>query len=338
MLLLASCAGAGQSGSSAPAASQGGTVPSAAASGSAAPDLGSVTVALGDSPTSDLFMAGTTTAPKLNVWAKRGLTVNAVTSGGAGKVTQLMAGGGADIGLTAGPGEAGAIAQGLEAKIVAGVFLPYNQNVIVSAKSDAKSFSDLKGKTFGVTSIGSGGYYATVKLAESEGWKLDQDIKVAPLGSLDALSAALSSGSIDVFIFGAQTAWQLEAKDIGRDMGSVADIVGPTVFEAIIASDKLIKERPDALKAYLDGYFEAVRYLRDNPDKFKQQLIDWEFDADIADKLAALDLKDLVPDGVIPDENLEGLAAAVPVIYPKVTAKPSIDSIVDTSFLPATGK
>jgi NitT/TauT family transport system substrate-binding protein len=281
-------------------------------------------------------MAGTTTAPGLNLWTKRGLTVDTVTSGGAGKVTQLMAGGGADIGLTAGPGEAGAIAQGLEAKIVAAVFLPYNQNVIVSAKSDAKSFSDLKGKTFGVTSIGSGGYYATVKLAENQGWKLDQDIKVAPLGSLDALSAALDSGSIDVFIFGAQTAWQLEAKKIGRDMGSVADIVGPTVFEAIIATDKVIKERPEAVKAYLDGYFEAVRYLRDNPDKFKQQLIDWDFDQDIADKVAELDLKDLVPDGVIPDENLKGLAAAVPVLYPKVTSEPAIDSLVDQQFVPAT--
>lgn len=294
-----------------------------------------VTVALGDSPTSDLFMAGTATAPKFNEFKKRGLTVKTVVSGGAGKVNQLMAAGSADIGLTGAPGEASAIAKGLKAKIVAAVQLPYNQNVIVKKNSKAKAFGDLKGKTFGVTSIGSAGYYATVKLAQSQKWKVNSDIKIVPLGSVDSLQAALASGSIDSFIFGAQTAWQLEDKGIGRDLGSVTDVVGPTVFEGIYATDKLIKENPKALQAYLDGYFAGVKRLQADPSEFEGQLKTWKYSDSIAKRLSALDLPSLVSDGVIPEANLKGLADAVPVLNPSVSTPPSVDTIVDQQFVQA---
>jgi ABC-type nitrate/sulfonate/bicarbonate transport system substrate-binding protein len=295
----------------------------------------SVTVALGDSPTSDLFMAGTVTAEKFGEWKSRGLTVKNIVSGGAGKVNQLLAAGSADIGLTGAPGEASAIAKGLKARIVAGVQLPYYQNVIVQHSSTASKFADLKGKTFGVTSIGSAGYYATVKLAQSQGWKVNDDIKIVALGSLDSLSAALSSRSIDAFVFGAQTAWQLEAKGVGRDLGSLKDIIGPTVFEGIYATQKLIEENPNALRAYLNGYFAAVRRLQADKSEFEGQLKAWGFDESIAKRLSALDLPTLVSDGVIPEENLKGLAAAVPVLNPTIKKAPPIDSIVDQRFLPA---
>lgn len=75
-------------------------------------------------------------------------------------------------------------------------------------------------------------------------------------------------------------------------MGGLKDAIGLTVSEAIYATDKLIKENPKALRAYLNGYFAAVCRLRAAKSAFEGQPKTGGFAEPIARRLPALDLSD----------------------------------------------
>ena len=247
----------------------------------------------------------------LNQWADSGLSVKLI-SGDSGTVSSALASGSADIGLQAGDTAGLAIVKGLKAKIIGAMILPWNQYLIASTKSGATKPEDLKGKKFGITSFGSGGDYATETMAKKLGWSKGDFSLVKIGGGPAGLSAALKSGTIDAFYWSSGTAYQIQEKGYGKIIGSAVDYVGPTAFEVFIASDDIIKNHPDQVKAFMQGYVNAVQQIKADPTKGEKIMInDWKLE-EAASKSA---VKDLLPqmdeDGTIPDENLKGLADSV---------------------------
>jgi NitT/TauT family transport system substrate-binding protein len=248
----------------------------------------------------------------LGVWKGTGLKVEtfAATSSTVGPT---MASGEADISVQAGNKAAADIISGVKAKVAAGILQPWDQYIVAGKDSGAKKPADLKGKSIGISGFGSAGHFATLKMADSLGWK-DSDYKVVQMGSLKALLAGLQRGTIQAFIWSLEPALTAEHDGYGVVMGSVRDMVGPNVFEAISVSDKVAKERPEAVKAFFEGYFKAVKMLQDNPAKAVDIMVkDWKNDPDTAKRSVDQIVPLLSADGKIPDENLKGLADAVRV-------------------------
>jgi ABC-type nitrate/sulfonate/bicarbonate transport system substrate-binding protein len=248
-------------------------------------------------------------AERLGTWEGTDLKVEHI-QGSSPTVGQIMAGGDADIGLIDGNRALANIAEGLKASIAGSCYSPWAQQIIAGKKSGAKTIEDLKGANFGISGEGSGGHYATFKVAESQGWTKD-DYKVTPLGDVKALTAALKSGSIDAFAWSSTTAYNIEEMGIGTVVTASDEIVGPNVFEAFTVMDEVAEDRPEAVKVFFEGYYEAIRELQKNPQLAIDIMVeDWEVNPEAAKRAVELELPQLSTDGAISDEELAGMAEA----------------------------
>lgn len=242
-----------------------------------------------------------------STWQGTGLTVKRIVATSP-TADPLLATGGADIVIQSSNKAVADIAKGLPATIMAANSLSWGQNII--AKPGITDPSQLKGKTFGVSGFGSGGYFATLKVAENFGWS-KSDYKVTQLGGVDQLTAGLKSGAIDAFIWNPQQAAQLQTEGVGKDLGSVDPYIkaAGSVFSV---SKKLIQQRPDAVKAFFDAYFKQVAKYKADPTLALNLAISGKYKQDKATVEGVY--KEIIPemsdDGSIPAPNLQGMAEA----------------------------
>jgi ABC-type nitrate/sulfonate/bicarbonate transport system substrate-binding protein len=297
-----------------------------------AADLGTIKVVVG---AKSIEFIAADLGHKLGSWKKRGLDVQNVYVSGGGQVSQTLAAGAADIGLTGGPNAANAILKGLESRIVAAAAYSFVGGLLVVRKdSPAKTVADLKGKIFGISSPGSLTDFMATQVAAFQKWKLGTDYKKATVGGLDQLTAALQGGAIDAFAWSAEPAFLLQEKGQGRVLTNMAEFVGPNLFEVIQATSQAIKQKHDAVKAYLDGYFETVRYMASHPRETQAFMAENMGYSDYVVKATYdLEISNLSTNGMATAEQLEGVAKTIA----KDGNVPPASAFWDPQFLPAGG-
>ncbi len=246
-------------------------------------------------------------AERLGTFAEAGIEVEVVEAT-TPTIGQVMAGGEADIALAAANSEAANIILGLPATIVASNLSYWDQRII--ARPGISSVEELKGANFGITGGGSPGEYSVVKLAEKLGWE-DSDYTVTSVGNLQALTAALSAGTIDAFAWNSQAAFQVELAGEGTIVADGADFVGDNVQQAFAVMDEFAAANPDTVRTFFEAYFAAVEALQADPQAFIDVLVeDWDIAPEVAERLATESLPHVSADGVITDSELAGLADA----------------------------
>jgi NitT/TauT family transport system substrate-binding protein len=249
-------------------------------------------------------------AESLGVWKEEGIKVDLIDATSS-TVSAAMASRNADISLQAGVKAVQDMASGLEATLVAGCVLPWDQYILAAPSVNAASPADLKGARFGISGFGSAGHFATMKIADSLGWS-SSDYEMVQLGSLDGMIAALKSGRIDGFIWSIEPVLTAVQGGYGKNLGSVADLVGPNAFEAFSVRDEFTSDYPDLATKFFDGYFKAVAKLKADPAWAEKFVIDeWKKEPGVAKEAVDKLLPLLSDDGAIPDANLAGLEAAV---------------------------
>ncbi|MFI6348624.1 ABC transporter substrate-binding protein [Streptomyces sp. NPDC050560] len=247
---------------------------------------------------------------KLGVWKDKGINVKIIDATSS-TVGPTMASGDADISLQAGNKAAADIIQGLKAKLVAGCVLPWDQYLVAAPSSKAKSAADLKGKKFGISGFGSASHFATLRVAKSLGWN-SSDYQIVQMGSLQNLIAGLKNHTIDAFIWSIDPVITAQQQGYGKNLGSVAKLVGPNAFEAFSVNSSVATSRPSDVKAFFKGYYEAVSILQKDPAKAKDVVVnDWKSDPEVADKTVPALLPLLSKDGKIPAANRKGLGDAI---------------------------
>jgi NitT/TauT family transport system substrate-binding protein len=87
--------------------------------------------------------------------------------------------------------------QGVKAKIFYTAYQGYVYGIAVPQDSAVKRFADLKGKSIGVTSMGSAGVIVARALAASAGLSPDRDIRIVVAGEGAQTAALLRTGQID---------------------------------------------------------------------------------------------------------------------------------------------
>jgi ABC-type nitrate/sulfonate/bicarbonate transport system substrate-binding protein len=249
-------------------------------------------------------------AESLGVWKEAGIKVQIIDATSS-TVSSAMASRNADISLQAGVKAVGDIAAGLEATLIAGCVLPWDQYILAAPGIKAASAAELKGSRFGISGFGSAGHFATVKIADSLKWSTS-DYEIVQLGSLDGMIAALKSGRIDAFIWSVEPVLTAVQGGYGTNLGSVAELVGPNAFEAFSVSDEFMNDNPDLTKKFFDGYYKAVAKLKADPAGAEKFVVDeWKKDPRVAKEAVDKLLPLLSDDGEIPDANIAGLKAAV---------------------------
>jgi ABC-type nitrate/sulfonate/bicarbonate transport system substrate-binding protein len=297
-------------------------------------DLGSVSVAIGTAQTFEFLPAEF--GLELGVWESRGLDVTNVSVQGSGQVSQAMAAGQADLGLTAGASGVDAILSGVESRIVGLIGQDFNMMVLVVPQdSEIQDIGDLRGKVVGVTSAGSLTDYLVRVIAEDQGWP-ETDIQRAAIGGLNEQMAGLESGATDAFVWSAEAGFSLEEQNKGRVLLSFGELVKDNVFEDIMATTAVIEEREDAVRAYLEGWYETVQYMVDHRDETIAYMVKtFEISETVAAKTYDLDIENLSTDGTIPQRNLEGLAQSL-VSMGIADEAPAVETFWDDRFVPVT--
>lgn len=195
------------------------------------------------------------------VFARHGITVEKTVFAGSAKLHQAIAAGAIDIGLGAGP-ELGFIAKGSpEMAVAATADLPRELAISVLKDGPIKAVSDLKGKRLSVSTKGSLTEWGGQELSRQQGWGSD-GIKLLPLGSFGAQVAALKTRQIDGMVVEASTAGRMEEQDVGRTLVTFEKLVPAFHVHMIFASNALIKDRPDGIRAFLAGWFESLDSMR----------------------------------------------------------------------------
>lgn len=281
-----------------------------AACGSDSSAGGDGTINLVVSEGNSLPFIGAEAGNDLGVWEDKGIEVNIIEAT-SDTTAATLASGDADLSLESGNRIVAGANSGVGISLTAGCLLPWDQHLAVADDLNADEPADLKGKNLGISGFGSAGHFATLKMADSLGWKKG-DYKITQMGSLDNLVAGLKKGTIDAFLWSVEPVLTLKYSGEAKDLGSVADLVGPNAFEAFSVRDQVAEERPDDVKAFFEGYFDAVKQLQNDPQKAIDIMVDsWKKDPKVAKEAVESMLPKLSTDGGIPEDNQKGLEDAV---------------------------
>jgi ABC-type nitrate/sulfonate/bicarbonate transport system substrate-binding protein len=198
---------------------------------------------------------------RTGLFRKYGIEIEASSLAGGARLQQALAADSIDIGLGSGP-EMSAIEKGSPVKAVAAMAgAPRLLALLVRPDGAIKTVDDLKGKKVGVTTTNSLTAWLVSELARQRGWG-PTGIDVTPLGATTAQFAALKTRQIDGLVADIATLLEAEEKGEGKILFRFGDLVKDFHIHVIFATNKLIATRPDAIRAFLKGWFETIAFMR----------------------------------------------------------------------------
>jgi ABC-type nitrate/sulfonate/bicarbonate transport system substrate-binding protein len=196
-------------------------------------------------------------------YKKHGLDIEEINFAGSAKLQQGLAADAVDIGLGSGP-ELVFVAKGNTDLGVAAFAGPANGLfLIVRPDAGINSPADLKGKRIGVSTVGGLTDWMVHQVSVKQGWGKD-GIAVTPLGADEAQIAALKTKELDGMAIDVAGAYTLQAAHEAKIILRFGDIVPDFINHITYASNKIIAEHPDEVRAFLAGWFETVAWMRQN--------------------------------------------------------------------------
>jgi NitT/TauT family transport system substrate-binding protein len=138
------------------------------------------------------------------------------------------------------------------------------ESIVVSKKmhdGGARRLKDLKGKSFGMTTLGSSFHYMLGNLAARDGMSLS-DFQLKPLRGLPNMVGALASGQVDFAIFPEPTGTQAQEKGGGVVIGWVDETLPYQI--AVIFYGGKIADNKDVGTRFMKAYIRGTRYYHDH--------------------------------------------------------------------------
>ena len=263
-----------------------------------------------------------------------GVDIEIVNFGGSAKLQQGLVAGAVDIGLGAGTDIPFLVKGAPEIGVGAIALTPALFGVILPYNSPIRDLSGLKGKKIGVTTVGSLTEWIALQIAKKEGWKADEVTIVADGSSTPAEVASLRTGEVDARISAAALGLELEQQKEGRLLMPVSDFVGSFLMNVIYATDTLAQHRPDALRAFLRGWYEAVGFMAQNkPETVVIAMSITHFSQPVQDKQYDLVMPSLSRDGTFPPDAVEPVKSSF-VELQLLPSEPDMMKYLTTAFLP----
>jgi NitT/TauT family transport system substrate-binding protein len=196
------------------------------------------------------------------IYKRDGIDIEEIAFAGDAKLQQAMAADSLDIALGSGPAMA-FIAKGAPTKAIAAMGGPPLDLTIVVRLDGPKTAADLKGKKVSVSTVGGLTYWLVSETSRQQGWG-PNGIDIAPMGSMPPQIIALERGDIDGVVTDISTALELEKLGKARILTRFGQIVKDFHVHIIYATDKTIASKPDAIRAFLKGWFESIAFMRNH--------------------------------------------------------------------------
>ncbi len=257
------------------------------------------------------------------------------TSPGSAKLQQGLAAGSIDMGLGSGP-ELAFIAKGAPSIGVAAMAdAPWLLTLNVEKNSPIKTVADLKGKTISVSTVGSLTEWLVHDLSRQQGWG-PSGIKTLPIGADASQISALKTHQVDGVVIDIGAAYRLEEEGSTRILVRFGDIVKDFHIHIIYASRRFADKDPEAVRAFLAGWFETIAYMRANKSKTVEiasrvMAVSPAIASKVYDEL----MPAFNPDGRYNPKALEALRKSY-VEMGILPTEPDMDKLVTEKFLPGT--
>ena len=201
-------------------------------------------------------------ALKRGYYAKNNVEVTFQTGKGGADVAQQVGAGNADLG--GGLGETSMIVRpnGLPVRAVAQLGSHPLFQVAARKESNIKSLKDLKGKKLGVIGYQDTSYYALLAVLAANGLKRD-DLEVQAVGPAGVTQLMIAK-SLDGIMAVPEWTDAIESAGVALDTYEIESIF-PAMAQAILTSDKLVKERPAAVGGFVKAVIQAMRDCMADP-------------------------------------------------------------------------
>ena len=201
-------------------------------------------------------------ATKRGYYAKNNVEVTFQTGRGGADVAKQVGAGNADLG--GGVGETSMIVRpnDLPVRGVAQLGSHPLFQIVTRKESNVKSFKDLRGKKIGVIGYQDTGYYALLAVLAANDLKRS-DLEVQAVGPAGVTQLMIAK-SLDGIVAVPEWADTIEQAGIALDHYSVEPVF-PAMAQAILASDKLIKERPAAVGGFVKAVMQSLRDCMADP-------------------------------------------------------------------------
>jgi NitT/TauT family transport system substrate-binding protein len=212
-------------------------------------------------PTKVVVGYATISASTLGLWlaqdekifAKNGIDADLIFMPGSPTLIAAINSGAIAVGFTGGTAILAAAAGGADFKVLAASHVRANHDLVV--KPEIKRAEDLRGKRFGVTSIGGTGWMAAMLVFEQLGLNPEKDkLIISAFGEMRIISRALETGTIDgALVTGNFTA---QFKRAGYNILGELERV-PMMGNAVVVKQSFLQSQRDFLRAFLRAIGEA---------------------------------------------------------------------------------
>jgi NitT/TauT family transport system substrate-binding protein len=198
---------------------------------------------------------------RAGIFKNNGLDIEISSFGGEARVQQAMAADGIDIGLGSGPGLA-FISKGSPVKGIAGMAGPPLLFALVVRNDDTvRTVDDLKGRKVGISTVGSVTSWIVRELSSQKGWG-HSGIEQVSIGDDASRVAALKTKSFDGAVVNLAAALNYVQRGEGRILMRFGDLVKDFHIHVIMATDKSIAEKPDALRRFMKAWLETIAFMK----------------------------------------------------------------------------
>ncbi len=196
------------------------------------------------------------------IFQKHGLELEIASFAGSAKLQQALGADALDIGLGSGP-ELAFVAKGNTDLGICAYAGPVNLMLVVRPDAGIDKVADLKGKRITVSTVGSLTDWVVRETSRQQGWGND-GILVTPLGTNESQVAAMRAKQTDGLAVDPAGAYELEEKGAGKIILRFSTVAPEFINHVTYATNKVIAEHPDQLKAFLAAWFETVAFMKAN--------------------------------------------------------------------------
>lgn len=200
-------------------------------------------------------------AKDAGIFKKHGLDVNIIYIEGTPKALMSLFAGELHVVAGTGPAVASAKVRGADVSMIMGfeVFLPY----YLVAQPNIKTVEELKGKTGANHTAATSADFAIRLGLKSIGLDPDRDVNLRVVGATNLRMIMMQQKQADFTII--STTEREEAEKMGLKV--IADLASkkiPYPHSGLISSQKLLRERHDAMLRFGRATVEAIHYFKNN--------------------------------------------------------------------------
>jgi NitT/TauT family transport system substrate-binding protein len=197
-------------------------------------------------------------------WGQDGLDVSFVQTEGGSTLFRFLLAGEVDTIEVSPPDIFSAVAAGGELKIV-GATIPGMSHVLY-VKNDIKSVKDLAGRKVGISVPGALPQVLVQALLLENGMPLDT-VQWVNAGGDAARVKALLVGNVDAVASTPDWVPMVTKEGTARVLLKFGEALPKYVRFVLVTTDKTIRERPEALTAFLSGYARGIRHAVQNREE-----------------------------------------------------------------------